>query len=152
MHFSLVSKMNEFVVSHDFLEAVHEEEKGDVDDKDDDKDDDDDNEKDPLFEDGLMKKDKGAFFKTDDERQLMLNVLLHSADISNAVKPFPTSKRRVGYWKNLSKATREGAGLPVSPDGSRDNDCFCISDKFYRVCGGAHTAHSKMFPETHYVC
>ena len=41
-------------------------EKGDVDDKDDDKDDDDDNEKDPLFEDGLMKKDKGAF-RADDE-------------------------------------------------------------------------------------
>ena len=94
-HFGLVSKMNEFVVSHDFLEALQEEEKGEDDDQnknDDDDDDDDQNEEDPLFEDGMVKKDKGAFFKTDDERQLMLNVLLHSADISNAVKPFPTYK------------------------------------------------------------
>ena len=76
-HFGLVSKMNEFVVSR-FLEALQEEEKGEDDDQnknDDDDDNDDQNEEDPLFEDGIVKKDK-EFFKTDDERQLMLNVLL----------------------------------------------------------------------------
>ena len=157
MHFSLVSKMNEFVVSHDFLEAVHEEEKGDVDDKDDDKDDDDDNEKDPLFEDGLMKKDKGAFFKTDDERQLMLNVLLHSADISNAVKPFPTYKT----WASrvleefFKQGDREKAlGLPVSPMMDRETTIVSVSQiNFIEfVVAPLYSAFSKMFPETQSMC
>ena len=94
-HFGLVSKMNEFVVSHDFLEALEEEEKGEDDDQsknDDDDDDDDQNEEDPLFEDGMVKKDKGAFFKTDDERQLMLNVLLHSCLLYTS--PSPRDKRQ----------------------------------------------------------
>ena len=157
MHFSLVSKMNEFVVSHDFLEAVHEEEKGDVDDKDDDDDDDKDDEKDPLFEDGLMKKDKGAFFKTDDERQLMLNVLLHSADISHAVKPFPTYKT----WATrvleefFKQGDREKAlGLPVSPMMDRETTIVSISQiNFVEfVVAPLYSAFSKVFPETQSMC
>ena len=159
-HFGLVSKMNEFVVSHDFLEALEEEEKGEDDDQsknDDDDDDDDQNEEDPLFEDGMVKKDKGAFFKTDDERQLMLNVLLHSADISNAVKPFPTYK----MWATrvleefFNQGDREKTlGLPVSPMMDRETTIVSVSQiNFIEfVVAPLYSAFSKMFPETQSMC
>ena len=156
-HFGLVSKMNEFVVSHDFLEALQEEEKGEENDQNEEEEDDDQNEEDPLFEDGLMKKDKGAFFKTDDERQLMLNVLLHSADISNAVKPFPTYK----MWATrvleefFNQGDREKTlGLPVSPMMDRETTIVSVSQiNFIEfVVAPLYSAFSKMFPETQSVC
>jgi high affinity cGMP-specific 3',5'-cyclic phosphodiesterase 9 len=159
-HFGLVSKMNEFVVSHDFLEALQEEEKGEENDQNEEEDvddDDDQNEEDPLFEDGLMKKDKGAFFKTDDERQLMLNVLLHSADISNAVKPFPTYK----MWATrvleefFNQGDREKTlGLPVSPMMDRETTIVSVSQiNFIEfVVAPLYSAFSKMFPETQSMC
>jgi cAMP-specific phosphodiesterase 4 len=157
-HFGLVSKMNEFVVSHDFLEALQEEEKGEENDQNEEEEEDDDqNEEDPLFEDGLMKKDKGAFFKTDDERQLMLNVLLHSADISNAVKPFPTYK----MWATrvleefFNQGDREKTlGLPVSPMMDRETTIVSVSQiNFIEfVVAPLYSAFSKMFPETQSMC
>ena len=155
-HFGLVSKMNEFVVSHDFLEALEEEEKGEDDDQsknDDDDDDDDQNEEDPLFEDGMVKKDKGAFFKTDDERQLMLNVLLHSADISNAVKAV-SDVQNVGdesVEEFFNQGDREKTlGLPVSPMMDRETTIVSVSQiNFIEfVVAPLCSAFSKMFPET----
>jgi len=157
-HFSMVSKMDEFVHSHDFLEALDEEEDCDDAAADAANGDDENNEIDGSDDQVLNKEtDKGAFFKTDDERQLMLNVLLHSADISNAVKPFPT----YNAWATrvleefFNQGDREKIlGLPVSPMMDRNTTVVSISQiNFIEfVVAPLYSAFSKMFPETRSMC
>ena len=87
----------------------------------------------------------------------MLNVLLHSADISNAVKPFPTYKT----WASrvleefFKQGDREKAlGLPVSPMMDRETTIVSVSQiNFIEfVVAPLYSAFSKMFPETQSMC
>jgi len=87
----------------------------------------------------------------------MLNVLLHSADISNAVKPFPTYK----MWATrvleefFNQGDREKTlGLPVSPMMDRETTIVSVSQiNFIEfVVAPLYSAFSKMFPETQSVC
>ena len=94
-----------------------------------------------------------ASFKTDEERQLMMNIILHCADISNAVKP------NALYVKWASRVLEEffnqgyrerSKGLPISPMMDRESTSTALSQINFMefVIAPLYVQFAAIFPRT----
>ena len=92
-------------------------------------------------------------FKTDDERQLMMNIILHCADISNAVKPnalyVKWASRVLEEFFNQGDRERS-KGLPISPMMDRESTSTALSQiNFIEfVIAPLYVQFAAIFPST----
>lgn len=94
-----------------------------------------------------------ASFKTAEERQVMLNIILHCADISNALKPnnlYVKWASRV-LEEFFNQGDRERAkGMPISPMMDRETTSHALSQINFMefVIAPLYVAFSTIFPST----
>ena len=94
-----------------------------------------------------------ASFKTDEERQLMMNIILHCADISNAVKPnalyVKWASRVLEEFFNQGDRERS-KGLPISPMMDRESTSTALSQINFMefVIAPLYVQFAAIFPRT----
>jgi len=92
-------------------------------------------------------------FKTDEERQLMMNIILHCADISNAVKPnklyVKWATRVIEEFFNQGDRERV-KGLPISPMMDRESTSMALSQINFMefVIAPLYVQFAAVFPST----